>query len=114
LSSPHAGMLDMRIANPAAIAYLDQRSCLELLLRLARGRRSDAEIAAIEADLVKARTYYGEQWDRVDGGKADRHERANVEAWSTAAGVSDRTGYVAHQTGRERRKLAIARGEVLD
>ena len=107
---PNTGSLDMSIANPGAIAMLDEGDIWVMLTRLARGRRSDAEIAMIEKLLAERRGYMGREWDRAadarDSGDSEKRRRFYDERLWTL----DRDGYIAAHSEDLVKKLARARG----
>ena len=68
--------LAMSIANPAAVAYLDQHEAFDITIRLAVGnRRSDAEIALREQmlDLAKKTVEMNPGTDEVHRASQQRH-----------------------------------------
>ena len=94
-----SGCLWLGIKNPAAVEWLDSRENLVIGIKLARGRRSDAEIALREKQLedgIKASKAY---WEK----NKDHYLRNDPSATEEK--------HVFAQTEHYRRKLELARGE---
>lgn len=106
--STWSGQLDMSIKNPGAIAWLDEHERIELSVRLARGRRSDAEIAVLQA-------MFDQEAERAEKIWSNPPSYYDPKRAPVAAGAPDATKayFVCWMTSNIARKLAIARGEVL-
>lgn len=88
--------IDLRLAvvNPPAVEWLAENPFVKVGIRLALGRRSDAEIAAREAHLVEYEAFLRQCYARGS------HHAGQTEADYVEAGLAP-----------YRRKLAIAKGE---
>lgn len=103
--APNSGMLDLTILNKDAVDWLDTHDDFEVVIRLARGRRSDAEIAAIQKMLDVACADAGKMWDDVQNGGGSRSHWVNEDAKKV-----DRETWIAQRTAYLKRKLDIASG----
>lgn len=99
------GSLKMGVRNPAAIQWLDDHEEVWVSIGLARGRRSDAEIALLEKQLEELIP----MWRSGVNNQYARYERERL-------GIESETvdEYVARSSAPLRRRIAIARGEIVD
>jgi|SRR6185312_2149005 len=109
------GELDMSIANPAAIEMLDGETEYRFAVRLARYRAGAEEIAIREKMLADMEECWGKEWDKPEpvGDHWRKWAWRSIDQRQDSPKVS-REEYVAHYTRDLRRKLAIARGDVVD
>ena len=98
---PWRGSFDLSVQNPDAIVWMDEHKTGKFAVRLARGQRSDEEIALREQALKDTEERVRENFRR--------RYRLN-----STGGTETEDEHVAHYTAADRRKLAIARGEVVD
>lgn len=94
------GDLSMYVHNPVANAWLVEHDDVVVVIRLARGRRTDREIELRQKQLDDALVSAGEQWER----NAEFHKKNNPDL--------TREEYVENWVRGHRRKLARAKGEL--
>ncbi len=100
MERPFSGMLDLRIANPAAIAWLDGHRDVDVMIREVRGRRSTEEIALREAEV-----------ERMAGYARDEYGKKSTDRYTNVDPTHSLEEHVARRTEPYRRKLFIAKGE---
>lgn len=104
-----AGEFNMAIANPSAIEALDDGRYFVMGVKLARGRRSDAEIAAIGKMLDQSLAEANGTWDNPP-----RHYDPKTAMRGSNGPEMTREEFIEWRCGALRRKLAIAKGEITD